>query len=212
MEATRICSVDDCDRPSKSRGWCGTHYERWRRTGSADDPISRPTATCSIDACTDPVLSRGWCSKHYRRWKTHGTAQHEPPAATLGCQVEGCDGGHLALGYCSKHYRRHSRYGDVSVNLAPKDEPVVSRFMRHVQVTDGCWLWTGSLNHAGYGQTSVGGVSWRAHRLAWALAGRPLLDGMELDHLCGVRRCVRVDHLDQVTKQENIRRRDATAS
>lgn len=24
----------ECDKPVRARGWCGTHYERWRRNGS----------------------------------------------------------------------------------------------------------------------------------------------------------------------------------
>lgn len=32
------CLIDDCDRKPKGRGWCGTHYERWRRHGSTDHP------------------------------------------------------------------------------------------------------------------------------------------------------------------------------
>ncbi len=38
---TRLCSVDGCDRPHRSRGWCVAHYYRWHRHGSplADQPI-----------------------------------------------------------------------------------------------------------------------------------------------------------------------------
>lgn len=36
-----MCSVDGCERPVDSRGWCRAHYERWRVGGDvrADDPI-----------------------------------------------------------------------------------------------------------------------------------------------------------------------------
>jgi len=34
------CVVDACARPVKARGWCGTHYQRWWKTG---DPESTPT-------------------------------------------------------------------------------------------------------------------------------------------------------------------------
>ena len=39
--AKRTCSVETCDRPAESRGWCNSHYERWRRTGDvqADRPM-----------------------------------------------------------------------------------------------------------------------------------------------------------------------------
>lgn len=36
----RTCVIEDCERPAKCRGWCGTHYTRWYRTG---DPLqARP--------------------------------------------------------------------------------------------------------------------------------------------------------------------------
>lgn len=33
MTASRVCDVEGCGKPSKSRGWCNTHYERWRKNG-----------------------------------------------------------------------------------------------------------------------------------------------------------------------------------
>lgn len=39
----KLCSVELCERPIEARGWCGTHYARWRRTGGVEDdvPIQR---------------------------------------------------------------------------------------------------------------------------------------------------------------------------
>src|SRR3990167_4248135 len=28
------CSIEDCPRPRRGRGWCGTHWLRWRKHGS----------------------------------------------------------------------------------------------------------------------------------------------------------------------------------
>jgi len=72
----RICSVVDCQKSARSRGWCSAHYERWRRNGvvgTAADARRRPVAACSVDGC-DFVgrLSRGWCDKHYQRWAKYG--------------------------------------------------------------------------------------------------------------------------------------------
>lgn len=36
MQSIQECSVEGCQRPRKSRGWCGTHHERWRRNGHLD--------------------------------------------------------------------------------------------------------------------------------------------------------------------------------
>jgi hypothetical protein len=129
------------------------------------------------------------------------------------CSIDGCDRALCARGWCQTHYMRWRRHGDVETNLAPKDLTVVERFYTHVAKTaGGCWLWTGSLNHAGYGTFGVEGQTWRVHRLAWVLAGNELIDGMEIDHVkargCAHRSCVNPAHLEQVTQLENIHRRD----
>ena len=33
MAQSRICSVDDCDKPARSAGMCSKHYARFRRHG-----------------------------------------------------------------------------------------------------------------------------------------------------------------------------------
>lgn len=66
-----------------------------------------------------------------------------------------------------------------------------------------CWLWTASTNW-GYGVLSIDGRSIRAHRFAYELLVGPIPEGLQLDHLCHVRHCVRPDHLEPVTLQENV--------
>ena len=39
MQATRVCSVPECDRPHKGRGLCDMHLQRLRRTGTTDSPV-----------------------------------------------------------------------------------------------------------------------------------------------------------------------------
>ncbi len=70
----------------------------------------------------------------------------------------------------------------------------------------GCWLWLGTGNQHGYGRFVVNGQITLAHRFAYETLKGPLVDGLELDHLCRMRCCVNPDHLEQVTHAENVRR------
>lgn len=38
------CSVEGCDRESEARDWCGLHYNRFKRSGTLDDP--QPKTHC----------------------------------------------------------------------------------------------------------------------------------------------------------------------
>ena len=78
-------------------------------------------------------------------------------------------------------------------------------FWAKVQKTGGCWLWLGSRDKNGYGQThDDSGHPWLAHRLAYALAtGR--LPTSHVLHNCDVPACVRPDHLFEWTNTDNIR-------
>lgn len=46
----------------------------------------------------------------------------------------------------------------------------------------------------------------RAHRVAWEIANGPIPDGLVIDHLCGIPRCVNPSHLELVTFRENVLR------
>ena len=62
---------------------------------------------------------------------------------------------------------------------------------------DGCWEWAGKryAGKYGYGRARVGDRVPAVHRLAWELAHGPIPAGMHLFHRCGVRLCVRPDHM-----------------
>ncbi len=64
------CQEPECGRDSYARGWCKTHYARWRRHGTVDKP-DKPIKLCST-GCGLPAKSRGWCHMHYMRWYTTG--------------------------------------------------------------------------------------------------------------------------------------------
>ncbi len=78
------------------------------------------------------------------------------------------------------------------------------RFWAKVNVTDICWLWTAGTESRGYG--AVGHAPWTAHKTSYLLTGQTIPAGLELDHLCCNKRCVRPDHLEAVTPQVNNQR------
>lgn len=67
-----------------------------------------------------------------------------------------------------------------------------------------CDLWTGKVSSEGYGLLPGGKVY--AHRDAWERANGPIPDGMTLDHLCRTGLCRNVEHLEVVTRGENVLR------
>jgi hypothetical protein len=80
---------------------------------------------------------------------------------------------------------------------------------RHVtDANTGCWLWTGAVNRrTGYGH--IGGrrgENHMAHRVAYEMHIGPIPAGLQIDHLCRVRRCVNPAHLEPVTVVENLAR------
>lgn len=72
--------------------------------------------------------------------------------------------------------------------------------------TSGCWLWTGAMQPKGYGTVKVDGRVWLAHRAVYTAHVGPIPAGLDLDHKCRNRSCVRPDHLEPVTHAENLQR------
>lgn len=70
-----------------------------------------------------------------------------------------------------------------------------------------CWLWHGAKTARGYAKVRCedGRIS-DAHRVIYEKRVGPVPAGLELDHLCRWRSCVRPDHLEPVTHRENMRR------
>lgn len=89
--------------------------------------------------------------------------------------------------------------------------PPIDRFLTKIRLNEetGCWEWTASrFSATGYGQFYVGpGLgSTVAHKWGYEHFIGSVPAGLELDHLCRVRFCVNPEHLEPVTRQENLAR------
>lgn len=74
------CTIVDCKRPSVARGWCQTHYMRWRRQGDPEirgrfrkAPIERFVAKVRFTDCCwlwmgarGAQMNYGWFAIDYR--------------------------------------------------------------------------------------------------------------------------------------------------
>lgn len=66
----QVCSIEGCGEKTVSRGWCGSHYFRFRKYGDplAGNPSRRRVhACCTVERCDKPHFGQGFCSSHYTR-------------------------------------------------------------------------------------------------------------------------------------------------
>lgn len=64
------CSVSSCDRKTLARGYCGTHYSRWKAGKDLEAPIrpkTRASDICAIDGCGRKYAGKGLCTLHWQR-------------------------------------------------------------------------------------------------------------------------------------------------
>lgn len=99
----------------------------------------------------------------------------------------------------------------------PPRSPAIDRFWSKVN-KDGpvpthrpdlgaCWLWLAATDGRGYGAFSDDNRRVvKAYAWAWVQEHGAVPDGLELDHVCRVKACVRPSHMEPVTHGENVRR------
>ena len=87
MKPTRICTADGCDKPTKTRGWCATHYARWQRNGHVEVTRSFHSG-CSVQGCLNPHHAKGLCNSHYSvaTYKPH-PVERQPAIARFWSKV-----------------------------------------------------------------------------------------------------------------------------
>lgn len=69
-----------------------------------------------------------------------------------------------------------------------------------------CLVWEGGKTRGGYGSIVIDGKTDFVHRIAWTLTNGPIEPGQTVDHLCRNRLCMNPDHMELVSRGENVRR------
>ena len=88
-------------------------------------------------------------------------------------------------------------------------------FFSKIDRTGACWLWTAgqvgrdASQGNGYGLFYVSSGRVLAHRWSYERFRGQIPAGMQIDHLCKVKRCVNPDHLEVVTPHENMMRQSS---
>lgn len=109
-----LCTVEGCGRKHKTRGYCGTHYQQFRR-GAPITPVinardMNPPEHCTEAGCIQPAAGKGLCQMHRMRVLRHGhtkyTDRKRPPKP---CTYPGCQNHLYAKSLCHQHYIRGER-------------------------------------------------------------------------------------------------------
>lgn len=71
----RVCGLDGCDLPAKKRGYCETHYQRFRIRGDASVVLSKPNGTLYKWVLDHVNYSEDGCLEWPFSKDTHGRGQ-----------------------------------------------------------------------------------------------------------------------------------------
>jgi hypothetical protein len=145
------------------------------------------------------------------------TPKKLPPAAEIGrLSASGMTYVQIAERFGVDKLSVHAAMRRARLRSQLPQPTVEDRFWAKVDKTSsakGCWLWTASTDGHGYGQFMfTRGRNIKAHRVAWTFLRGPIEDGLTLDHLCCVKRCVNPAHLEPVTHRVNILRSDGMSA
>lgn len=196
------CSVSGCPKDAWARGWCGTHYRRWRIHGDPGTAeLFKPTRGCKVEGCEEKHHAKGYCSLHHIRMKLYGDPNREPASYYRKdggpCLVEGCLQPQHLRGWCDGHYSRWQRWGDPLGKQPLRTVPLRDKLLSRIDQTESCWEWTGKRYIYGqwHGQP--------AHRAVYEEFVGPIGDGLHLHHICENKICVNPDHLEPLTPEEH---------
>lgn len=117
-----------------------------------------------------------------------------------GCSLEAC-----AKNYCQGHYMQKRRGNGLSPlynHLSLKDR-IESKIEKN---KNGCLIWIGHVDTAGYPNIKFQGKNYLVHRSYYKIMVEDIQKHDTLDHLCRNKLCINPDHLQPVSRSENVKR------
>lgn len=219
---SKTCSVQGCNRPYRCKGYCSLHYKRvseGRGVGPVGTLKMPAVGTCSVEDCCMPIRCKGLCGLHYERTRDRDRSRPQRQRCTAGA----CRNYALDRGYCKRHQLRFDLYGDtleqfpLQEGAIPAELEIELRVMNNSRrLADGCIKFLGK-NRNARGYASVGFQSRQqlVHRVIYTVKVGPIPSGLApdgsdwtIDHLCRRVDCVNVEHMEVVSRRENVRRRE----
>ncbi len=135
---------------------------------------------------------------------------HSIPSVRL-CEFPGCDRPYYARGVCKSHCSQlwnGKPLTPLILTARPQGTPPRTDYDEIPCQTPGlvgpCHVSKSRSIVCGYATAKFKGKSIRLHRYVFELAkGSPIADGMMIDHMCRVKRCINPAHLREVTPKIN---------
>lgn len=106
----------------------------------------------------------------------------------------------LGIGGCN---RQSFDYPHRSVRMPKPNNTIESLLSKTSTQANGCRVWTGRVNHKGYGQTSWNGKEAKVHRVIYEHFHGEIPTGNHVCHSCDNPPCCNPDHLFCGTAVEN---------
>jgi len=126
----KFCTVGDCERVVRAKGFCVGHYARFQKGQDMAPPIAERGVKrlCSHNDCKRPHSSRGYCVMHYYRNSVGSDMDRPTVERQFGvkvCAVEACERPRRTTGYCGTHYERFRKGRDVEAPIRQRDGSLV---------------------------------------------------------------------------------------